>query len=137
MQNPSKAHVEALKRLGMYLKGKTRYAMLFRRQGEGVALHTQVDTDHAGCLKTRKSTSGMITKLGRHTIRTWSLTQVALALSSGEAEYYGIVKGASFSLGTQSLFKDFGVHADVHMYTDSSAAKGIASRMGTRQGEAH
>jgi hypothetical protein len=51
-------------------------------------------------------------------------------LSSGEAEYYGIVKGASFSLGTQSLLRDMGIHAEVHMYTDSSAAKGIASRRG-------
>jgi len=130
MQNPSKAHVKALKRLGRYLIGRTRYVILFRRQGEGVALHTQVDTDHAGCLKTRKSTSGGITKLGRHTIRTWSLTQAVIALSSGEAEYYGIVKGASFSLGTQSLLRDMGIHAEVHMYTDSSAAKGIASRRG-------
>ena len=130
MQNPSKAHVKALKRLGRYLIGRTRYVILFRRQGEGVALHTQVDTDHAGCLKTRKSTSGGITKLGRHTIRTWSLTQAVIALSSGEAEYYGVVKGASFSLGTQSLLRDMGIHAEVHMYTDSSAAKGIASRRG-------
>jgi hypothetical protein len=130
MQNSSKAHARALKRLGRYLIGKTRYVILFRRQAGGAALHTQVDTDHAGCLKTRKSTSGGIIRLGKHTIRTWSLTQAVVALSSGEAEYYGIVKGASISLGTQSILKDLGVHADVHMYTDSSAAKGIASRRG-------
>ena len=53
-----------------------------------------------------------------------------IALSSGEAEYYGMVKGASFTLGTQSLLADLGISSDIHMYTDSSAAKGIASRKG-------
>ena len=101
MQSPTKGHVRALKRLGRYLIGKSRYVVVFRRQGKKVALHTHVDTDHAGCLKSRKSTSGGVLKLGKHTIRTWSLTQVVIALSSGEAEYYGMVKGASFSLGTQ------------------------------------
>jgi len=56
MQNPTKRHVRTLKRLGRYLK--TRYVVTFRRQGRNIALHTHVDTDHAGCLKTRESTSG-------------------------------------------------------------------------------
>ena len=68
--------------------------------------------------------------MGKHTIRTWSLTKAVIALSSGEAEYYGMVKGASFTLGTQSLLADLGISAVIHMYTDSSAAKGIASRKG-------
>jgi len=43
------------------------------------------------------------------------------------------VKGASFTLGTQSLLADLGISFDIHMYTDSSAAKGIASRKGLGQ----
>ena len=66
MQSPTKGHVRALKRLGRYLIGKTKYVVVFRRQGKKVALHTHVDTDHAGCLKTRKSTSGGVLKLGKH-----------------------------------------------------------------------
>ena len=31
--------------------------------------------------------------VGRHLIKAWSATQASLALSSGEAEYYGVVRG--------------------------------------------
>ena len=73
-------------------------AMQYKRQGRVKGINTQVDTDHAGCLRTRKSTSGGVLKLGSHVIRTWSHTQSVIALSSGEAEYYGMVKGAPYSL---------------------------------------
>ena len=69
-------------------------------------------------------------KLGRHTIKTWSLTQAVVALSFGEAEYYGMVNGASFPMGIQSLLKDLGIEARIHIETDFGAAKGIASRKG-------
>ena len=53
-----------------------------------------------------------------------------IALSSGEAEYYGLVKATLHSLGIQAIAKDMGIDLNVFMYTDSSAAKGIASRRG-------
>ena len=43
-----------------------------------------------------------------HVTKSWSHTQAAIALSSGEAEYYGMVKEASYSLGIQSLAGDLG-----------------------------
>ena len=69
-------------------------------------------------------------RIGGHTIKAWSATQGVIALSSGEAEYYGIVKGCSAGLGMQSILKDMGVHMKVQVLTESSAAKGIASRRG-------
>ena len=89
-----------------------------------------VDTDHAGCLDTRKSTSGGIVMLGTHCIKTWSTNQQVVATSSGEAEYYGMVKGASNGLGVQGMLRDSGVILGITLCTDSSAAKGIASRRG-------
>ena len=85
---------------------QNRYVVKLLRQGPNTKMHTRVDTDHAGCLKTRQSTSGGIIKLGRVTIKTWNLTQAVIAQSSGEAEYYGMVKGASLSIGIQSVLKD-------------------------------
>ena len=67
---------------------------------------------------------------GNHNIKTWSSTQQVIALSSGEAEYYGMVKGAGNTLGIAGMFKDMGVQYGVVLYTDSSAAKGISSRRG-------
>ena len=51
-------------------------------------------------------------------------------MSSGEAEYYGLVKGSSTSLGVKSICQELGVQKRVRIRTDASAAKGIASRRG-------
>ena len=69
-------------------------------------------------------------KLGEHCIKAWSVNQAVIALSSGEAEFYGIVEGATNALGIAGMLKDFGVNLGVSVSTDSSAAKGIANRRG-------
>ena len=68
--------------------------------------------------------------LGEHCIKAWSITQPVIALSSGEAEYYSLVKGASVALGIVGMLRDFGCEVNIVMHTDSSAAKGIGSRRG-------
>ena len=68
--------------------------------------------------------------MGHHIVKTWSTTQSVIALSSGEAEYYGLVKATSHSLGIQAIARDMGIVLNVFVYTGSSAAKGIASRRG-------
>ena len=80
----------------------------------------------------RKSSSGGVIRLGSHSVKLWSSTQKSIALSSGEAEYYALVKGGSIGIGISSMLSDFGVVVDsrLHIHTDSSAAKGICSRSG-------
>ena len=67
---------------------------------------------------------------GQHCIKFWSSTQAIIALSSGEAEYYGVVKAASVGLGCKAMFMDIGIRLAVYVHTDAEAAKGIASRTG-------
>ena len=67
---------------------------------------------------------------GAHLIKTWSTTQSVIALSSGEAEYYGLVKGASQGLEMRAMLTELGVESKVVVQTDASAAKGIALRRG-------
>ena len=88
------------------------------------------DTDYAGCYRTRKSTSGGIIQHGEHTIKTWSTSQSVVSLSSGEAEYYGMVRGAAQAIGIRSMLEDIGIKKTIVVKTDVSAAKGIASRKG-------
>ena len=78
----------------------------------------------------RKSTSGGVIMLGKHLIKSWSSTQDGIALSSGEAEYYGLVKGASVAMGVRSMHREMGLDIRIRVNTDASAAKGIASRRG-------
>ena len=68
--------------------------------------------------------------IGSHTIRTYSSTQTLVSLFSAEAEYYGIVKGAAAGLGHQAIVNDYGVDMPVRLWSDSSAALGIAKRSG-------
>ena len=109
---------------------RPRLVLTYAPQYGATFMDARVDTDHAGCLRTRRSTNGGALMRGRHAIKTWATTQATIALSSGEAEYYGVVKGASALLGALSLCKDLGVPMQGRIHTDSSAAKGIASRRG-------
>ena len=68
--------------------------------------------------------------LGRHCVKTWSTTQAVIALSTGEAEIYGLVKGGSQGLGARGIMIDLGVEVSVVLNTDASAARGIALRRG-------
>ena len=69
--------------------------------------------------------------LGNHLVKSWSTTQTAVAMPSGEAEYYGAVKGACEAIGITSLIEDLtGRRITIELETDSSAAKGIGTRRG-------
>ena len=71
---------------------------------------------------------------GKHILKSWASNQQVVALSSGEAEYYAMVKAASQSLGIKQNFIEFGIKPEeiqIEIKTDASAALGIASRLGS------
>ena len=51
-------------------------------------------------------------------------------MSSGEAEFYALLKGAAEALGMKSLLAHLGLTVKIEIITDSTAAKGTASRIG-------
>ena len=129
MSAPTETSVGALKRMGRYLLGHKRLVYKYPwQEAAGIDVHS--DTDWSGCPRTRRSTSGGCVMFGKHVIRTWSSTQPSVTLSSGEAEFYGLVKAAGAGLGHQPIMKDFGHDTRVRVWTDSSAALGISTRSG-------
>ena len=46
-----------------------------------------------------QSTTGVIVRRGKHMLRHMSCLQTLVALSSGEAEYYTLIRGACASFG--------------------------------------
>ena len=124
MSKPRRCDWGKIKRLARYLKGAPRMVLSYPWQNMNNVITAVVDTDFAGCLETRKSTSGGIMMHGAHCLKSWSTTQSVIALSSGEAELYGITKGASMALGLQSALSDAGVTVKVEIYSDSAAARG-------------
>ena len=76
---------------------------------EADQMDTYADSDWAGCPRSRRSTSGGCIMVGSHLLKFWSSIQAGVAMSSGEAEFYGVVRGAGQGLGYQSLIKDLGL----------------------------
>ncbi len=68
--------------------------------------------------------------LANHCVKTHSQTQETNTLSSGESEFYGIVKVATMGLGMKGLLDDVGIKMEVQVNTALSAAKSVASRRG-------
>ncbi|CAK0853831.1 unnamed protein product [Prorocentrum cordatum] len=133
MHEPCEHGVELVKRIARYLLGRPRLIQRFRRQRWSGVLMGSSDSDFAGCLETRKSTSCGVSQLGDHMIRVFSATQGSEALSSGEAEWYSLVRTASCGVGLVSLARDMGYELELCLAgdaTDATAASGIAHRRG-------
>ncbi len=129
MSRPSLHAWKAMKRLCRYLAGAPRLVYVFEQQTvDSTDVYT--DTDWSGCPLTRKSTSGGCVMMGKHAVKHWSSTQTSISLSSGEAEFAGVIRGAGQGLGYQALLKDVGAELPLRVWTDSSAALGICSRQG-------
>ncbi len=69
--------------------------------------------------------------LGTHFLRAWSITQKSIVLSSGEAELVAMVKATAELIGMKRLMQEWGWGKLGKVYTDSSAALGIAKRKGS------
>jgi hypothetical protein len=133
MAVPTKRSQAKLKRLARYLKEYPRFVLKFlkrRREGRQDVIDVYGDSDWAGCLRTRRSTTGGIAAVSGTCVKSWSSTQASVAQSSGEAEYYSLARAAAEGLGIQALMRDLGWDAIVRVWVDSSAAKSIASRVG-------
>jgi hypothetical protein len=132
MKTPRESDMMDLKRLGRYLKQARAGSLVFKLQEAPKRIEIFVDADWAGEATTRKSRSGMMLMLGSHLVKHASTQQTTVALSSGESEYYAMLKGASHALGLQSMLQDFGVqHLEMPLLrSDSVAAEGIATRQG-------
>ena len=68
---------------------------------------------------------------GDHVLKHWSRTQNKVSLSSGEAELYALVKASAETIGMKHLIEELGATVSARVATDSSAAKGIAHRVGS------
>ena len=93
MAVPRKSDLVALTRLVKYLVGAPRLVQRYRWQRRE-DFDGYVDTDFAGCPRTRRSTNGGIVFRGGRLIKHWSRTQKVVTLSAAEAELGGVVSGA-------------------------------------------
>ncbi|GKA54280.1 hypothetical protein Tco_0753229 [Tanacetum coccineum] len=86
---PTQKHLKEVKRIFKYLKGTINMGLWYPKDSS-FELTAFSDADHAGCLDTRKSTSGGIQFLGDKLISWMSKKQNCTAMSSAEAEYVAL-----------------------------------------------
>ena len=79
MSSPDTRDWQSLKRLGRYLLKRERAVVHFCYQSYPEHWSVWVDSDWAGCHRTRKSTSGSIIMSGSHAVKSWSTTQQVIA----------------------------------------------------------
>ena len=134
MAKPLLEDFQKVKKLARFMIGMkvVQFDYACQDEDEAIKLEIFVDSDWAGCMRTRRSTSSGLIKLGKHTLKTWSVTQAIVAMSSAEAELYAMTEGATRGIGLKTMIGELGVIVQfVELYTDSAAAKSFASRRGT------
>jgi hypothetical protein len=121
---PNEDDFGRLEKVVKYLKGAPRFRTICNYQKRPEAMEVWTDSE--------ESASGGVIQHGEHIIKSWSNNQAVIALSSGEAEYYALVKGVSGAIGATNLCQDLGtiVEGPIKAKTDANAAIGIASRLG-------
>ena len=99
MSAPTLTSLRKMKRLARYLKFRPRLVWKYPWQAKVNLLDIYADANWAGCLVTRKSTSGGCIMLGSHCLKTWSKTQATIAKSLAESELFGVVRASCEWLG--------------------------------------
>ena len=130
MALPRQCDWKLLKKIGRYLIHRPRLVLRYGWQTRPSSLDGYTDSDWGGCTKSRKSTSGAVMMVGGHVIKSYSKQQKVLALSSAEAETYGMVACSAEILGIQACAVDLGMKLEGVVYADASAALGIVQRRG-------
>nr|GEX02151.1 hypothetical protein [Tanacetum cinerariifolium] len=123
-------HLTAVKQIFRYLKD-TIYMGLWYPKDTGFELTAFLDLDHAGCLDSRKSTSGGIQFLCGDKLVSWSSKkQDYTTMSSAEVEYVSLSVCCAQVLWMRTQLTDYGFHFDkIPMYCDSKAAIAISCNL--------
>ena len=89
---PTVGNWQAVKRILRYLKGTENWGIFFR--GGESSFMSFSDADYAGCLETRRSTSGVVCKIGTGAVNWMSRKQQSVSTSTTEAELMAASDGA-------------------------------------------
>ena len=108
MKNPSAEHWVAIKRVLRYVKGTLNLGLRFTHS-KSFKLVGYSDSDWAGCVDSRKSTSGYVFRVGNSTVSWSSKKQPVTALSSTEAEYIALCAAAQETVWLRNLLADIGI----------------------------
>jgi hypothetical protein len=127
LHQPSAAHWKAAKRVLRFLK-RGRFLRITYTNGNHACLDGLVDSDWAGQLPTRKSTSGYIIYFHNQPVAWRSWTHKRIACSTAEAELVGLGDMLKEMTWLRNGLIEIGVHDDstpAEVYIDNQASKRI------------
>ncbi|CAN0871895.1 Retrovirus-related Pol polyprotein from transposon TNT 1-94 [Linum grandiflorum] len=121
------SHLDAVHRLLRYLRHTKDVGMFFPSSGSPV-LEAFADADYAGCIDTRRSTSGWCIRFGRSFVSWRCRKQDKVSKSSTEAEYRSMSEVSSEIVWLQRLFQELGIvcESPMRVYGDNTSAIQIA-----------
>nr|GEU56543.1 copia protein [Tanacetum cinerariifolium] len=108
---PTEKHLKKVKRIFRYLRGTVHMGLWYPKDSS-FELTAFLDADHAGCIDSRKSTSGGIQFLGDKFVSWMSKKQNCTVMSSAEAEYVALSTSSSHSNFMQPRTKH--IHTRYH-----------------------
>ncbi|KAH9688510.1 hypothetical protein KPL70_015142 [Citrus sinensis] len=121
MHNPGKGHWQAVKWILRHIQKTMDVGLLFERDdtlGKGVIGY--VDSDYAGDLDKRRSTTGYVFTFAGGPISWKSTLQSTVALSTTEAEYMAITEAIKEAIWLQGLLENLGLAQEhINLYCDS------------------
>eukprot|EP00253_Pinus_taeda_P036699 PITA_36699 len=107
MERPKEAHWQAAKRILRYVKGTKMFGILYN-VSEHSDLVGYTDSDWAGSVDDRKSTSGYVFNMGSGAISWASKKQSIVALSTAEAEYVAATSAACQAVWMRRMLRSLG-----------------------------
>ena len=125
MANPGKEHWNTVKRILRYIRGTSDAALCYG--GSDLTVRGYVDSDFAGDLDKRKSTTGYVFTLAGGAVSWVSKLQTVVALSTTEAEYMAATQACKESVWIQRLLEELGHKQEkITLFCDNQSALHIA-----------
>ncbi|XP_074293327.1 secreted RxLR effector protein 161-like [Silene latifolia] len=135
--NPGTDHWKASKKVLRYLQGTKDYMLMYRRT-DSLEVVGYSDSDFAGCIDSRKSTSGYVFMLADGAVSWRSTKQTLTATSTMEAEFVSCFEATSHGVWLKGFISGLrvvdSISRPIRMYCDNSAAVFMAknNRSGSR-----
>lgn len=123
LENPTEDDVCRVKQILRYLKGTTTLKLRFLAKPTEIRLLAYSDSDYAGDVDTRRSTSGYVFLLGGACISWRSERQRVVATSTTEAEYIAAAEAVKELLWIERLLKELiSAHPIPTLFVDNRSA---------------
>nr|GFB79333.1 copia protein [Tanacetum cinerariifolium] len=123
---PTEKQLKEVKRIFRYLRGTVNMGLWYPK-GSSFEPTAFLDANHAGCIDSRKNTSGGIQFLGDKLVSWMSKKQNCTVMSSAKAEYVALSTSCAQVMWMRTQLQDYGFNYNkIPLYCDSQSTIAIS-----------